>query len=77
MLKKLRSPLYLALLLPASLIYAFDLLSPIDHVFQNVRARVGGHAASQSTIILTFDAGVNASAKSVVDSEQLATVLNN
>ncbi|WP_292628305.1 MULTISPECIES: EAL domain-containing protein [unclassified Novosphingobium] len=77
MLKKLRSPLYLALLFPALLIYASDLLSPIDHVFQNVRARIGGHAASQSTIVLTFDGGVNASEKSVVDSQRLASVLAN
>lgn len=77
MLKKLRSPLYLALLFPAVLIYASDLLSPIDHVFQNVRARIGGHAAPQSTIVLTFDDGVNASEKSAVDSEALATVLTN
>lgn len=77
MLKKLRSPLYLALLIPALLIYASDLLSPIDHGFWNVRYKLGGHAATQSTIVLSFDNGVHASEKSVIDSARLATVLEN
>lgn len=77
MLKKLRSPLYLALLIPALLVFASDLLSPIDHGFWNIRYKLGGSPASQSTIILSFDGGVNASEKSIIDSGKLATVLEN
>lgn len=77
MLKKLRSPLYLALLIPALLAFASDLLSPIDHVFWNLRYKLGGFPASQSTIVLSFDGGVNASEKSLIDSGKLATVLEN
>ncbi|MDP3551666.1 MAG: EAL domain-containing protein [Novosphingobium sp.] len=75
MLKKLRSPLYLALLIPALLGFASDLLSPIDHGFWNVRFKIGGHAAPQSTIVLSFDGGVSGTDKSNIDTRKLAGVL--
>lgn len=76
MLKKLRSPLYLALLLPA-LLTLTDLLSMVDHVYMNSRAKIGMHPASPSTIILSFDNGVQSSGKSVVGTSRLAKVLEN
>lgn len=77
MLKKLRSPLYLALLIPALLISASDLLSPIDHVFRNAHAKLGGHAARNNTIVLSFDGGVKGGEKSVIGTAKLARVLEN
>ncbi|WP_231626202.1 EAL domain-containing protein [Novosphingobium sp. AAP83] len=76
MLKKLRSPLYLALLLPA-LLTLTDVLSPIDHVYKNSRAKIGVHPASPSTIVLSFDSGVQASGKSIISTRRLARVLEN
>ncbi len=76
MLKKLRSPLYLALLLPA-LLTLTDLPSMVDHVYRNSRAKIGMHPASPSTIILSFDNGVQSSGKSVVGTSRLAKVLEN
>lgn len=75
MLKKLRSPLYLALLIPA-LLALTDLLSPIDHVFRNASAKFGGHPASDSIVILSFDGGVHAGEKSIIGTQRLANVLD-
>lgn len=75
MLKKLRSPLYLALLIPA-LLALTDLLAPIDHIFWNTRSKFGSHAASGATVIVSFDDGVHASEKSVPSTSQVADVLD-
>lgn len=76
MLKKLRSPLYLALLIPALLALTSDLLSPIDHGFWNVRFKLGKHPAEQSIVIVSFDGGVRPSEKSIIGTAKLAAVLN-
>lgn len=75
MLKKLRSPLYLALLIPALLTLASDLLSPIDHVFWNVRFKLGQYSAGDANIIVALDAGDDHGEQSIVPTQRLAGVL--
>lgn len=74
MLKKLRTPLYLALIIPALLAFT-DLLTPIDQPFRNTVAKLGSHAPGQSAVILSFDQGIHAGEKSIIGTRRLATVL--
>lgn len=74
MLKKLRSPLYLALLLPA-LLALTDLLSAIDHGYWNVRFKLGSHPAQQSVVVVNVDNDGGRSDAAVVDSARLANTL--
>lgn len=74
MLKKLRSPLYLALLLPA-LLALTDLLSAVDHVFWNVRFKLDSKAAQQSVVVVTVQNEGERSDAAVVDSARLAKTL--
>ena len=74
MLKKLRSPLYLALLLPALLAYV-DFYVPIDHGFWNVRFKFESHRADNSIVVVNLDPANNRSPEKFVTSARLASVL--
>ncbi|MCY1671447.1 EAL domain-containing protein [Novosphingobium sp. SL115] len=74
MLKKLRSPLYLALLLPALLAFT-DLLSAIDHSFWNVRFKLGSRPAQESVVVVTVENGGDRADAASVDSSRLARTL--
>lgn len=74
MLKKLRSPLYLALLVPALLSLGFQFLAPIDHVFWNIRFKFGKHPVAQSTVIVALE-GNAAGQDSAIRTARLAKVL--
>lgn len=74
MLKKLRSPLYLALLIPA-LLSLTDLLSSIDHVFSNVRYKVNRHAPVRSTVIVSVDRDISRTNEEQLGTGQLAKVM--
>ncbi|MBB4612549.1 EAL domain-containing protein [Novosphingobium taihuense] len=73
-MKQLRSPLYLALIIPA-LLALTDLLTPIDQPFRNTLAKLSSHAPSHSTIVLSFDQGIYAGEKSIIGTRRLATVI--
>ncbi|MGV3510584.1 MAG: EAL domain-containing protein [Novosphingobium sp.] len=75
MLKKLRTPLYLALIIPA-LLALTDFLTPIDHVYRNALAKVGGHVSADSVVVLSFDGGLHAGEKSIIGTGRLASVLD-
>jgi len=75
MLKKLRSPLYLALLIPALLTLAGDWLAPVDHTFRNARSKIGKHEASQSIVVVAIDNSETGSDASATTSRTLAGVL--
>lgn len=74
MLKKLRSPLYLALLIPA-LLSLTDLLSSIDHVFSNVRYKVNRHEPLRSTVIVSVDRDPARASEDQLETGQLAQVM--
>ncbi|CAH0497061.1 EAL domain-containing protein [Novosphingobium sp. CECT 9465] len=75
MLKKLRTPLYLALLIPALLTLAGDWLAPVDHTFRNARSKIGKHEASQSFIIVAIDGSDSKRDASATSTHNLAGVL--
>ncbi len=75
MLKKLRSPLYLALLIPALLTLAGDWLAPLDHSFRNVRSKIGKHEASHSIVVVSIDGGSSRQDASATSTRNLAGVL--
>ncbi len=75
MLKKLRSPLYLALLIPALLTLAGDGLAPVDHSFRNLRSKQGKHEASQSIVVVAIDKSESGKDASATTSRALAGVL--
>lgn len=75
MLKKLRSPLYLALLIPA-LLSLTDFLTPIDHVFWNVRYKLNQHPADSSIVVIELDGTAEHSEDSTVSATRLASVLD-
>ncbi|MFM6830528.1 MAG: EAL domain-containing protein [Novosphingobium sp.] len=75
MLKKLRSPLYLALLIPALLTLAGNWLEPADHAFWNMRSKLGKHSADGSVIVVAIDGAGNSRDSSTVSSKRLAGVL--
>lgn len=74
MLKKLRSPLYLALLIPA-LLAATDLLSSFDHVFWNTRSKFGAHSADGTTVVINLSDGLKSADKSSVGTAEIGAVL--
>lgn len=74
MLKKLRSPLYLALLIPA-LLSLTDLLSPIDHGFSNVRYKFGRYEPTKSTVIVSLDRDVAQANDNALGTAQLARIM--
>lgn len=74
MLKKLRTPLYLALLIPA-LLSLTDFLTPIDHVFWNVRYKLNQHPADNSIVVIELDGNTEHSDNSTVSASRLANVL--
>lgn len=74
MLKKLRTPLYLALLIPA-LLALTDFLTPIDHGFWNVRYKLNQHPADSSIVVIELDGNTEHSEDSTVSASRLASVL--
>lgn len=74
MLKKLRTPLYLALLIPALLAFT-DFLTPIDHGFWNVRYKLNQHPANASTVIVELSGDGEHLDSATVASPRLARVL--
>lgn len=74
MLKKLRTPLYLALLIPA-LLALTDFLTPIDHVFWNIRYKLNQHPANASTVIVELGADGQHTDAATVAAPRLAQVL--
>jgi diguanylate cyclase len=74
MLKKLRTPLYLALLIPA-LLALTDLLSPIDHIFWNNRYRIGTHSAGPEVVVVHLDNAEGVRENSAVGTGRLADVI--
>lgn len=58
MLKKLRSPLYLALLIPA-LLALTDFVAPLDHVYRIIHAKLATKSSSDSVVVLTFDGRID------------------
>jgi EAL domain-containing protein (putative c-di-GMP-specific phosphodiesterase class I) len=76
MLKTLRSPLYLALLIPALLALAGNWLIPVDHMFLNIRSKYGKHEAPQSIVVVTIDGNQNDPDGSVVTTRNLARILD-
>jgi len=74
MLKKLRTPLYLALLIPA-LLALTDFLTPIDHVFWNVRHKLNQHQANGSTVIVELESDSDHPDSDTVATPRLARVL--
>lgn len=75
MLKKLRSPLYLALLIPALLTLAGNWLEPVDHAFWNMRSKLGKHSTDGSVVVVAMDGAGNSRDSSTVSSKRLADVL--
>ncbi|MFN4134209.1 MAG: EAL domain-containing protein [Novosphingobium sp.] len=78
MLKKLRSPLYLALLIPA-LLALTDFVAPLDHVYRNIHAKLGGKSSTDSIVVITFsnafEAADDRGKSTTVGSHDLALVL--
>lgn len=74
MLKKLRTPLYLALLIPA-LLSLTDFLTPIDHGYWNVRSKLNQHPADNSIVVIELDGNTEHSDDSTVSASRLANVL--
>lgn len=74
MLKKLRTPLYLALLIPA-LLALTDFLTPIDHGYWNVRYKLNQHPANASTVIVELGADGQHTDAATVAAPRLAQVL--
>lgn len=74
MLKKLRTPLYLALLIPA-LLALTDLLSPIDHVFWNNRFKFGAHTTDQDVVVVYLDNADDAHDNVTVGTGRLAEII--
>jgi EAL domain-containing protein (putative c-di-GMP-specific phosphodiesterase class I) len=74
MLKKLRSPLYLALLIPA-LLSLTDFLTPFDHGYWNVRYKLNQHSADSSIVVIELDGSAEHSEDSTVSASRLASVL--
>lgn len=74
MLKKLRTPLYLALLIPA-LLALTDFLTPIDHVFWNIRYKLSQHPANASTVVVELGADGEHTDSATVAAPRLARVL--
>ncbi|WP_292934883.1 MULTISPECIES: EAL domain-containing protein [unclassified Novosphingobium] len=75
MLKKLRSPLYLALLLPALLALYGDGLAPLDHVFLNARSKLGKHETPPSIVVVSIDSSASGPDTSTTSSRKLASAL--
>lgn len=74
MLKKLRTPLYLALLIPA-LLALTDFLTPIDHGYWNVRYKLNQHQANGSTVIVELESDSGHPDSDTVATPRLARVL--
>ena len=78
MLKKLRSPLYLALLIPA-LLALTDFVAPLDHVYRNIHAKLGGKSSAESIVVVTFsnafEVADDSGKSTAVGSRDLALVL--
>lgn len=75
MLKQLRSPLYIALI-PALLSIVLSIGAPINHVYWNVRYKLGEKPASQSTVIVALDENGRPADKAEWDTQRLAQVLD-
>lgn len=75
MLKKLRSPLYLALLIPALLVYVGDWFAPMDHSFRNMRSKLDRYDAPADIVVVSVGHADSSRGTSVVSSRKLSDVL--